>query len=76
MTTTESSTEQTVSIAGLNLRVVQGGSGASAVWLHHSTGSLGWLPFHEALGQNFTLSIPGPAGLRTIRASHLGAPSP
>lgn len=58
MTTTESSTEQTVSIAGLSLRVVQGGSGASAVWLHHSTGSLGWLPFHEALAQNFAVSVP------------------
>ena len=50
MTTTESSTEQTVSIAGLSLRVVQGGSGASAVWLHHSTGSLGWLPVTRHYG--------------------------
>ncbi len=58
MTTTENSTEQTVSVAGLNLHIVQGGSGSSAVWLHHSTGSLGWLPFHEALSQNFAVSVP------------------
>ncbi len=57
-TATASHTETTLEVAGLNIRVLQGGSGPAAVFLHHSTGNPGWLPFHEALADRFALSVP------------------
>lgn len=59
MTTAEQTwTESTAEVAGLSIRYLQGGSGPAAVVLHHSTGNLGWIPFYEALAQNFTVTVP------------------
>ncbi len=59
MTTAEQTwTESTTEVAGLSIRYLQGGSGPAAVVLHHSTGNLGWIPFYEALAQNFTVTVP------------------
>ena len=59
MTTTQATfSECTVSVAGLSMHVIQGGDGPSAVWLHHSTGPLGWLPLHERLAERLHVSAP------------------
>ena len=59
MTTTQTTfSECTVSVAGLSMHVIQGGDGPSAVWLHHSTGPLGWLPLHERLAERLHVSAP------------------
>ena len=59
MTTAEQTwTESTIEVAGLSVRYLQGGSGPNAVVLHHSSGNLGWIPFYEALAQNFTVTVP------------------
>lgn len=57
-TAAQTHTEETIAVAGLKMRVLKGGSGPNAVWLHHSTGSLGWLPFHETLAERFTVHVP------------------
>lgn len=61
-TATASHTETTVEVAGLNIRVLRGGSGPAAVFLHHSTGNPGWLPIHEALAERFSLAVPDMPG--------------
>lgn len=44
--------EQSVEVAGRNLRMLEGGSGPTVVMLHHSTGNVGWAPIHELLSQH------------------------
>ena len=61
-TTPQTFSECTVSVAGLSMRVIQGGDGPSAVWLHHSTGPLGWLPLHERLAEHLQVSAPDMPG--------------
>lgn len=58
MTTTQTFTEETTSVAGLAIRVLVGGEGPRLIWLHHSTGSLGWLPLHEKLSEKFRVVVP------------------
>lgn len=53
-----SHTSQAIEVAGLNLHVLQHGSGDSIVVLHHSTGNPGWLPFHEELAQKASVTVP------------------
>ena len=55
-------TEQTIQVAGLNLRVLQEGKGDPVVVLHHSTGNPGWLPIHEALAKSFAVTVPDMPG--------------
>jgi len=50
--------EGTTEVAGLSIRYLQGGTGSPAVVLHHSTGSLGWLPFYDLLAENYTVIVP------------------
>lgn len=57
-TQTETHSETTVEVAGRNVRVLQGGSGASVVVLHHSTGNPGWIPFYEQLAEGHAVSVP------------------
>jgi pimeloyl-ACP methyl ester carboxylesterase len=52
---TAAHTEQSVVVAGRKVRALTGGSGAPAVVLHHSIGNPGWLPFHDALAERFTV---------------------
>lgn len=74
MTTTQTYTEETTSVTGLSVRVLRGGQGPSLVWLHHSTGSVGWLPVHEKLSENFTVIVPDLPGFgqsdRPVWARH------
>ena len=57
-TQTETHSETTVEIVGKKLRVLQDGSGAPVVVLHHSTGNPGWIPFHEQLAAGHAVSVP------------------
>lgn len=74
MTTTQTYTEETTSVTGLSVRILRGGQGPGLVWLHHSTGSIGWLPVHEKLSENFTVIVPDLPGFgqseRPVWARH------
>jgi pimeloyl-ACP methyl ester carboxylesterase len=50
--------EETVPIAGTELKVIQGGSGKPLLVLHDELGHPGWLKWHEELARNHTLIIP------------------
>jgi len=57
---TQTYTEDELDIASGKLRVLSGGDPKNepVVVLHHSTGSPGWLPFHEALSEKFRVYAP------------------
>lgn len=57
-TTTSTGTEEIVDVAGAQLHIVKGGTGSPLVILHDEMGHPGWLRFHEALAQHFTLHLP------------------
>jgi len=57
-TVTATHTETTIQVAGNSVRLLHGGSGPAAVFLHHSTGNPGWLPIHEHLAERFSLTVP------------------
>lgn len=62
--TTETGThaERTVEVAGRKVRVLEGGSGAPLVLLHHSFGGHGWMPLHEQLAARFHVYAPDMPG--------------
>lgn len=55
-------TEERVTLAGKAIRILKGGSGPALVTLHHSTGSLGWLPVHDRLAAGSTVHVPDMPG--------------
>lgn len=59
---TETWEEQTLEVAGLTVRYLRGGEGAPVMTLHHSTGSPGWLPLHEALAKTNEVIVPDMPG--------------
>ena len=50
--------EQTVQIAGTELKVIQAGSGQPVLVLHEELGHPGWLKWHEELARTRTVTIP------------------
>jgi pimeloyl-ACP methyl ester carboxylesterase len=62
MTTTQSWTEQFVEVAGSKLQVLKGGTGPPLLVLHGARGNPGWMPYHEALAQRFTVYAPSHPG--------------
>jgi pimeloyl-ACP methyl ester carboxylesterase len=56
--TTATWTEDIVSAAGVQLHLVQGGSGDPLLILHDEMGYVGWQRFHEALAQHYRLCVP------------------
>ncbi len=60
--TTQPWTEDMVEVAGVKLQVVKGGSGEPLLILHDEMGHPGWLGFHQALAQSFSLQIPSHPG--------------
>ena len=60
--TASSHTEHKLSVCGRSIRYLKGGSGPTVITLHHSTGSIGWLPVHEALAANHTVLVPDMPG--------------
>ena len=61
-TTAQPWTEQIVEAAGSTLQLIKGGSGEPLLILHDEIGHPGWLRFHHALSENYTLNIPSPPG--------------
>jgi pimeloyl-ACP methyl ester carboxylesterase len=57
-TSTEPWTEEMVEAAGTRLQLIKGGSGEPLLILHDELGHPGWLRFHEALAQQYTLYVP------------------
>ena len=49
-------------VGGKNVRLLEGGSGAPCVVLHHSTGNPGWIPFYDELAKTFSVVVPDMPG--------------
>jgi len=60
--TTLAHTERTIEVAGLNLRLMEGGMGDPVVVLHHSTGNPGWMPVHDLLAGRYAVTVPDMPG--------------
>lgn len=50
--------DERLTVAGRTVRLQRGGQGSPIVTLHHSTGSIGWLPMHEKLAASFEVVVP------------------
>jgi pimeloyl-ACP methyl ester carboxylesterase len=61
-TTTVTWTEEMVDAAGATLALIKGGTGEPLLVLHDAQGHPGWLRYHEALAQQYTLYIPSHPG--------------
>ena len=62
MATTQSWTEEFVEVAGARTQILKGGSGAPLLVLHGSGGNPGWMPYHQAFSQHFTVYSPSHPG--------------
>ena len=62
MTTTQSCTEEFVDIAGAKTKVLKGGSGPPLLVLHGGGGNPGWMPYHQALSEKFSVFAPSHPG--------------
>jgi pimeloyl-ACP methyl ester carboxylesterase len=51
-------TEETIDAPGVQLHLIKGGTGEPLIVLHDELGHPGWLRFHDALAQHFTLYLP------------------
>jgi pimeloyl-ACP methyl ester carboxylesterase len=58
----EAYTETRITVCERAMRIVRGGTGEPVVFLHHSTGSLGWLELHANLAADFDILIPDMPG--------------
>lgn len=59
---TEPAVDQHIQVAGRTIRLLVHGDGDPLLVLHHSTGSLGWLPLYDALGRSFSVKVPDMPG--------------
>ena len=59
---TQTWTEEIHNVAGADLQLFKGGTGEPLLILHDEIGHHGWLRFHEALAQHYTLYIPSHPG--------------
>lgn len=62
MADTQDYTDTLVEVAGTRVQVLQGGSGPPLLILHGASGNPGWLPYHQALAQQFTVYAPSHPG--------------
>ncbi len=61
-TASQTWTEEMVQVADVRLQLVKGGTGEPLLLLHDEMGHPGWLGFHQALSQEYTLHIPSHPG--------------
>lgn len=54
--------DERTTVCGLAVRYLVGGTGDPVVTLHHSTGSIGWLPLHDRLAEEFRVVVPDMPG--------------
>jgi pimeloyl-ACP methyl ester carboxylesterase len=62
MAVTPDYTETFVDVAGAKVHVLQGGSGTPLLALHGAGGSQGWMRYHQALAEHFTVYAPSHPG--------------
>ena len=62
MAAAASYSEGELALATGRIKFLEGGSGTPVVVLHHSWGSPGWLPFHDALAANHRVVVPDMPG--------------
>ena len=62
MSETASYTERELALAAGKIKLLQHGSGAPVVTLHHSWGSPGWLPLHDRLADDHHVIVPDMPG--------------
>ena len=73
MADTQGYTDTLIDVAGTQLQVLQGGSGAPLLFLHAAGGNQGWLPYHQALAQQYTVYAPSHPGYdRSSRPDWIG----
>ena len=51
-------TDELVEAAGIKLHIIKGGTGQPLLLLHDELGHPGWLRYHAALAQHYTLYMP------------------
>jgi len=61
-TTTATSTDQIVEVAGTQVHLSRGGTGDPLLVLHHDIGSPSWLPFYQQLAERFEVLVPSHPG--------------
>ena len=62
MTTTTSWREESVEVGGSKVQVFKGGSGPPLFALHGAGGNRGWMPYHQALSESYTVYVPSHPG--------------
>jgi len=62
MADTQDYTDELIDVAGTRVQVLKGGSGTPLLFLHGAGGNPGWLPYHQALAQQYTVYAPSHPG--------------
>jgi pimeloyl-ACP methyl ester carboxylesterase len=62
MSVTPDHTDELLQVAGISVQVLKGGVGDPLLLLHDAGGNPGWLPYHQALAQRFTVYAPSHPG--------------
>ena len=74
MAATIASQTRNVRVAGLSVKVLEGGSGAPLVVVHHDIGNPGWTDFYDKLAQKYRVIVPDLPGYgeseRPVYARH------
>jgi pimeloyl-ACP methyl ester carboxylesterase len=68
MVSTPDYVDELMTVAGTTVQVLKGGSGVPLLLLHGAGGNPGWLPYHQALAQHYTVYAPSHPGYnRSLR---------
>jgi pimeloyl-ACP methyl ester carboxylesterase len=62
MAVTPDHTDDLIEVAGTHIQVLKGGAGEPLLLLHGAGGNPGWLAYHQALSQQFTVYAPSHPG--------------
>jgi pimeloyl-ACP methyl ester carboxylesterase len=62
MSVTPDHTDELLQVAGIRIQVLKGGAGEPLLLLHEAGGNPGWLSYHQALSQQYTVYAPSHPG--------------